>query len=142
MDELGLVVELKNEYAVVNIQRKSACGSCKACELGKSGLSEINVNVKNTLGATIGDRVMIQMQTPDVLKAAFTVYMIPLMALLIGVTGTYALQQKTGNHNEMTMMLVGVVMMLLSFVYVRFKDNKIKATQKFEPLMTEVVKAK
>ena len=141
MDELGLVVGLKEELAVVNIKRKSACGSCKACEMGRSNISELNVEVKNSLGAAVGDHVKIQMQTPDILKAAFLVYMIPLLALLGGVTLTYLIQRAQNISNEPMMIVVGVVLMLFSFLYVRKKDKQLKETEAFEPIMTEVIKA-
>ncbi len=141
MDELGLVVDLKDEIAIVNIKRKSACGSCKACEMGRSNMSELNVEVKNLLGAQRGDHVRIQMQTPDILKAAFLVYMIPLLALLGVVTITYFIQQSQGALNEPMMIAVGLVLMVLSFFFVRKKDRQLKETETFEPVMTEVVKA-
>lgn len=140
MDEFGLVVGIKEEYAIVNIKRKSACGSCKACELGKSGQSEMNVEVFNKLGAQVGDQVMIQMQTPDILKAAFLVYMIPLLALLLGVTATYLVGRSNGHVNELLMIGVGFVLMVLSLFYVRKRDRELKESQTFEPLMVKVVK--
>ncbi|MDO4711362.1 MAG: SoxR reducing system RseC family protein [Peptostreptococcaceae bacterium] len=140
MDEMGSVVALKDEYAIVNIKRRSACGSCKACEMGKSGQSELNIEVRNTLGAQVGDDVMIEMQTPDILKAAFLVYMIPLLALLGGVTITYFVGKANGKVNEMLMIAVGSVTMLLSLIYVRKRDKELRETQKFEPLMIKVVK--
>lgn len=140
MDEMGLVIGLREDYAIVNIKRKSACGSCKACEMGKTGQNEMNVEVKNTLGAQVGDNVMIEMQTPDILKAAFLVYMIPLLALLAGVTGTYFIGKASGNTNEMLMLGVGFIAMILSLFYVRKRDKQLKETQKFEPLMIKVVK--
>ncbi len=139
MDEMGYVIDQHDEYVVVNIKRKSACGSCKACELGKSNMDEINVDVKNSLGAAKGDYVRIQMQTPDILKAAFLVYMIPLLALLSGITAAYLLAQTIEGITELHMLGAGAVLMLLSLLYVRKKDADIKRTEVFEPIMVEVV---
>lgn len=140
MNELGNVVALDGSYAIVNIKRNSACGSCKACELGTSNKGEININIENTLGAQVGDQVKVQMETPDILKAAFLVYMIPLLALLAGVTITYLIGNAIGRTNELLMILIGFAAMGGSLLYVRKKDKQLKKTNKFEPIMTELVK--
>lgn len=138
MDELGYVVALQKEYAVVNIKRHSACGSCHACEMGKSGKDEINISVKNDLDAQVGDSVQVQMYAPDILMAAFVVYMIPLLALLGGITGTYLLGKRMGGINEWTMILAGFVCLALSLGYVRYKDKKLSKSNRFEPKMIKV----
>ena len=92
------------------------------------------------MGAELGDNVRIEMQTPDLLKAAFVVYTIPLMALLAGVVGTYFVTGKNGSPNELLMVGVGFAMMFLSGFYVKTKDKKMKAEKSFEPKMIEVRK--
>lgn len=140
MNEYGKVVAVGDNKATVKIKRNSACGDCKACELGMSNLSELNVEVENTMGAGIGDHVRLEMGTPDVLKAAFVVYTIPLMALLIGIVGTYFATGKEGSPNEFLMIAVGFTLMILSGFFVKMKDNKIKSNSSLEPKMIEVKK--
>lgn len=141
MNEYGTVVAVQEDRAVVRIKRHSACGDCKACEMGVSNLTELNVDVKNNLGANVGDKVKIEMQTPDVLKAAFLVYTIPLMALLTGIVSVYLVTGKTGEPNEGLMIAAGTALMILSGFFVKSRDAKIKKTNTFEPQMIEVKKA-
>ena len=140
MNEYGKVVNVDSNKAIVKIKRNSACGDCKACELGVSNLSELDIEVENTLGAAVGDHVRLEMETVDLLKAAFVVYTIPLFALLAGVMGTYAWGNKMGNVNEFQMIGVGFALMFLSGFYVKAKDKKMKKANKFEPKMIEVKK--
>ncbi len=140
MDELGRVIAIEDGYAVVNIKRRSACGSCKACEMGKTGKDEINISVKNELGAVVGDDVRIEMQTPDILMAAFLVYMIPLLALLAGILIVYFAARFYKNINEWMMLGSGLLCLCISLLFVRQKDKKLRETRKFEPKMIQVVK--
>lgn len=140
MNEYGKVVNVNDNKATIKIKRNSACGDCKACELGVSNLSELDIEVENTMGAELGDNVRIEMQTPDLLKAAFVVYTIPLMALLAGVVGTYFVTGKNGSPDELLMVGVGFSMMFLSGFYVKTKEKKMKEEKSFEPKMIEVRK--
>ncbi len=140
MNEYGKVIEIHDTKATVKIKRSSACGDCKACELGVSNLSELNIEVENTMNAAIGDQVRLEMQTPDLLRAAFVVYTIPLLALLAGITGTYFVTGKAGKPDEMMMVAVGFGLMFLSGFFVRFKDKRTKENSNLEPKMIEVKK--
>ena len=58
MIERGVVSRVEGETADVVFKRSSACGKCQACGRLKD-MSEITVDVKNTLRAGPGDRVEI-----------------------------------------------------------------------------------
>lgn len=141
MNEYGTVISLDQMRALVRIQRHAACGDCKACAMGVSNLSQLDVDVENKLGAQVGDLVKIEMQTPDVLKAAFYVYTIPLLALLLGIAMGYYLTSRAGAPNEMIMIALGAGMMLASGFFVKRMDQRIKQSTNFEPKMTEVKRA-
>ena len=140
MNEYGTVIGTHDGKAVVRIKRHAACGDCKACALGVSNLSELDVDVDNSLGAEVGDHVRVEMQTPDVLKAAFLVYTIPLFALMTGIVSVYFITKRTGAPNEALMIAAGAVLMVLSGFFVRSRDKKIRETTDFTPKMTEVKK--
>lgn len=140
MNEYGTVIELHDGKAVVRIKRHAACGDCKACELGVSNLSELDVDVDNQLGAEVGDQVRVEMQTPDVLKAAFLVYTVPLFALMTGILSVYFATKNSGEPNEALMIIVGAILMVISGFFVRSRDKKIRETSDFTPKMTEVKK--
>lgn len=139
MKECGLVLEVMDNKAVVNIKRKSACGHCKACEMGRSDVKEINIVAKNEIGAQVDDNVNIIMDTPDVLKAAIIVYLIPLIALVSGVAlGTFIAKIK-GFSTDWTGVITGLLFLGISYIYVRTQDKKLSATKKYEPIITEIL---
>lgn len=139
MKECGVVLEVMDQKAVVNIKRRSACGHCKSCEMGRSDVKELNVIAKNEIGAKIDDNVNIIMDTPDVLKAALIVYVIPLIALVIGVAlGTF-LAKKLNLEADLIGIITGLIFLAPSYLIVRKMDKKLEVTKKYEPIITEIV---
>lgn len=81
-----------NGLAEVLVERATACGdTCGSCEVCKYA-SEIRTVARNTLGAEVGERVVIKTKSSDIIGAAFLLYIIPLAVMLI----TYLLVAMTG----------------------------------------------
>lgn len=139
MREFGVVVGIVDDKAIVNVKRQSACGKCKACEMGKSDQKEINITAKNTVGAKLNDSVNLIMDTPDVLRAAIIVYLIPLCALLAGIAIPALITSSMGIDGETISIVSGLVLMSLSYLFVRRKDKDLEATKKYEPEITEIL---
>ena len=75
------------------------------------------MRLNNTIGAKVGDRVEINMETVNVLKAAFIAYTIPLLALLLGTVSTfYGLKAiNITNNVEIISGGSGLIFTILSF---------------------------
>ncbi|MBE7031117.1 MAG: hypothetical protein E7409_06805 [Ruminococcaceae bacterium] len=91
----GRVVKVEKGKTFVEISRQSACGknceSCNACS-NPTYVTE----VQNPLGACVGDRVLLTLETGKVLGTAFLLYLAPiLLAFAVGFAG-YALSQSAG----------------------------------------------
>lgn len=138
MNEFGLVVELKEDKALVNIKRKSACGKCKACDLGNSDAKELNILVDNSLNAQVGDSVNLLMETPDFLKAAMLVYLLPLITLFVGIMVSSFVLGAIGINNEVLSVIFGLIAMAGSFLFVRKKDKEMGKNKKYSPIMVEI----
>lgn len=139
MKECGVVLKVMDQKAVVNIKRRSACGQCKACEMGRSDVKEMNVIAKNEIGAEVDDNVNIIMDTPDVLRAAVIVYVIPLIALVTGVALGSFVAEKLDLQADWIGIITGIIFLAVSYLYVRKLDKKLEATKKYEPVITEIL---
>ena len=90
MEQQVRVIEIDGEQAKVSGQRASACGNCA----GKASCSTmgswrerfIELDVKNTISARVGDEVVIEVPDGLLLKVAFRLYALPM--LIFVVTGS------------------------------------------------------
>jgi len=82
MEEKGRVVKVDSGVAQVEMERTSACARCGIC-LQSSGDKSI-LYVKDSLGARPGDEVLVSVESKEILKAAFLIYLFPLVGLIAG----------------------------------------------------------
>lgn len=126
MLSIGVVDALKGQNAVVNLTRSTACGDCGACQMGKENLDR-QVEAYNPVGAKVGDFVTMEMEDGKVLKAAFMVYIIPLVILVGCIFGTISVLQmfQISKNAELYGFLVGLVGMFISFMFIKQRDKKL-----------------
>lgn len=124
IEEAGTVVELKgNRTAVVMCQKSSLCEHCATkdvCVLGEDSKTRF-IEVQNHLGATVGERVLIATTTKSFLQSSFLLYIVPLIALVIGaVVGKQVGEHlDTGLEPNLLSAIFGVFFMSGSFVLLR-----------------------
>ncbi len=81
MIEQGTVVELKDGRAVVEMGASSCCSRCGVCSAAGSG--KVRFETDAPFGIAVGDEVEVDVPIGR-MRAAVTVYLIPLGALLAG----------------------------------------------------------
>ncbi|MGX8797678.1 SoxR reducing system RseC family protein [Fusibacter sp. JL298sf-3] len=125
MTKYGTIVALKNGKATLQVPRSTACGDkCGSCS-SHCNQGRIEIDVKNSLNAHIGDRIEVESATQMVLGAAFLVYIVPLMMLFLGIFLTNLIMNKLSiNSNDLVSVLVGLFFLSLTFVFIRFYDRK------------------
>jgi len=83
MQQVGVVLELVGQRALIRGDRASTCGSCagkSSCStLGAWNQRALELNVDNRMGAKVGDEVVIEVPDSLVLKSAFTLYGLPML---------------------------------------------------------------
>lgn len=87
MEEHGLVVQIKGKNAVIKTQRTSACDNCsskKSCGTGGAG-SDVLIELENSIGARVSDRVTFSVGSASILKAGLIVYLVPVLSFIAGV---------------------------------------------------------
>lgn len=133
MRQFGEVVDRMNGKAKVIMQKHSSCSNCNACKLGSESYT-MEIEAKNEADAKIGDRVIVDMKGQDVLSAAFILYIIPLIALMIGILiGTRIFPAQ-----EILVAGIGFVFMAFAFMLIKTKDHTFKNNPKYVPVIVEV----
>lgn len=138
--ETGIVVEVMGPMAKVVVKRHSSCENCGACGIGAK--AEISLTLKNHIGAKVGDRVVIEMHSKALFKAAFLVYTIPLVALVAG----FVLGQTIGTYGglrpsqaELTGIGTGFLFLSLAFFSLKWFDRLGTFGADIQPQLISVV---
>ncbi len=94
----AVVTRLDGDHVWLDVD-KTACSSCG--ESGACGLNEgkgrRQQRVRNSVGARVGDRVIISVPDGAVLRAVFHCYLLPLMTVLAAAAGGMALGGEPGS---------------------------------------------
>ena len=131
MLERGIVKAIEGDRLIVTFKRSSACGSCKACGMLKD-MSEVDVDVENTQGAAVGDRVCVEFSASNSLQSALIAYGIPFVMLLIGIFLGYQLQSWLfpSAEPDVVAALMGIALTALSFLIIRLFEPRMKKRNK------------
>lgn len=131
LKEKALVVENKGNDAKVEILRSSACDHCRACSVGTEKKSFF-VWAKNPLKAKVGQLVEVEMQASTLLSATFIVYVIPLVAFIVGIGLGYSVAGFFNiKSSELFSLLMGIIVMGFSFLGIYFYNKKAEKTKKY-----------
>lgn len=139
MEEMAQVIRLLDgNHCEVMLRRHSACGHCGQCSHG-SGEPSI-FEVANTLNAEVGDMVLLEMETGNLLKAVLVIYLLPLVNLILGYFLGYWLNSILQiTKGEGFAVASGLIVMALTFLFVRFYDKRAGGQSEFKPRMTQIL---
>jgi sigma-E factor negative regulatory protein RseC len=140
MRERGTVIEISGEQVRVSIKRHASCESCGACGLG--GKNELTLLVANTLGAKVGDLVLLELPTAKLYQAALLVYTIPLLMLLLGFGAGQAMGRQLGmtaSQGEIGGIVTGFAMLTLTYLGVHRLDQRRKIGARFQPQLVRII---
>jgi sigma-E factor negative regulatory protein RseC len=101
IEETGQVVDVEGEFAWVESERSSTCGSCavrQGCGTGAIarvlGRRRVRLRVLNRIGARTGDYVVIGVPGSGLVRGSLAVYAVPLSGLFAGALAGYALASR------------------------------------------------
>jgi sigma-E factor negative regulatory protein RseC len=128
IEEVGTVVELKSKrLAVVMCTKSSLCENCATngnCALGDDDNTRL-IEVHNPVAAEVGEQVRIATTTKSFLQSSFLLYIVPLIALVIGAVAGMLVGEAipTGLDPNLLSAIFGVFFMVGSFVILRVGSN-------------------
>lgn len=138
--EQGTIVEIIDSELVVQVIQQSTCGSCaaqKGCGQGVlakylSGSQFIRVALKHRPATDfqIGEQVELGVEESAMLRAAFLVYLVPLLLLIAGAT--------LGNLvSEPYAIIMGVAGLVIGGIYVRKQSLKKADDPRYSPVVVD-----
>jgi sigma-E factor negative regulatory protein RseC len=141
--EEGIVIDIQGETARVKTQKTSACESCSAkssCHAIGGG-KEMEVDALNAVGARIGDRVVMGFETASLVKAAFLLYILPILCMIAGGFLGQEFAAPLRLHPAFLSVATAFLFLGLSFCFVRIKGNRMGRTTPYRPKILRVLKS-
>lgn len=143
IEETGIVVELKGKHtALVMCTKSSLCENCASngnCTLGEDDRTRL-IEAGNPLGAVVGDRVRITTSTRSFLTSSFLLYIVPLIALVLGAVAGKLVGENmaTGLDPNVLSAIFGVFFMVGSFVILRVGSQALN-NEDYLPNISEIL---
>lgn len=139
MEQVGFVRKVTNGKVEVEVKRISGCGGgCKTCS-GCDTPSHV-VIIPNTLDAKVGDFVELKGETKNILKYTMIVYMVPFSLFIIGILlGMNILKNQGINSYEPLSFLIGLMFMVVGYLFVKILDRKIERNENNIIMMTKIL---
>ncbi len=140
MKEIGEVVGINDDTAILRFERSPACEKCGACSMAGQDNGML-LKVHNNLKADIGDLVEVDLDASKLLQASGIIYIFPLLALLIGMGIGYYILPELGlqGNREIFSGLCGILLTVLSFVIIKQLEPLWQKQNRFSPKMVTVI---
>ena len=121
----GIVHEVKGDLAMVKIQRKEACGECRACFSGMMK-TEMDIEAKNLCDAEEGDWVELELQENAFFNAVIVMYGLPFIGFIVGIVlGYFGVPKLIPNISPVLPSLVlGVLGIVLAMLWIHSQNHR------------------
>ena len=135
-EEEGIIIDIsKDNIAKIKVGRHSDCKNCGACP----GDSSMVIDAKNTVDAKIGQRISFEMKETNMLMAAFVVYILPLVAVVIGAVIGQTIAKKFGYSIRGFQIGGGIITFILSIVNIKIFDKYAHDNEKMQPVIIRIL---
>lgn len=131
----GVVLEVNGKMAKVKSSRHNDCKNCGACP----GNSALVLDARNTVGAKSGQRVTIEVREVNMLKAAFIVYVLPLIAAFLGAIAGGFVAEPFALPETFSRIAGGMGAFLLAVWYIKYFDGSTRMDEKMQPTITRIL---
>lgn len=133
-EEEGVVIAITGDVAKVRASKHDDCDSCGSC----AGTAAAIMDVYNPVKAQLGQRVKFELREDKALKAAFVIYVLPLIAAFLG----YLLGSWMALKFDLTALYMEIGGCLLGFglalAYIKVYDRSLSSSSKL-PVIKEIL---
>lgn len=129
----GVVIESDGETAKVRCSIHSDCENCGMCQ----GSNAMIIDVADEIGARVGEQVLVENKETNMLLAAFMMFVLPLLAVGLGIYLGYYLSFRCMISAKLLMILGGLLLGLPAVFIIRRLD---KSLQSEKPTILRTIK--
>lgn len=133
-----MVITVRDGTVDVRMQVTAACGGCSVCSQGSGGETVMH-GVRDELGATVGDEVKVVI--PDTIRsrAAIAVFVVPVLALLLGYLAGFLLGEGLGLNPEITGLIGGLASANIAVLGIRAAERRLQRNARFSPRVSAII---
>ena len=139
--EQGVVLRTDSEAAWVKTVRSSACEGCSArgsCHTTGGG-QDMEVKAINSAGASVGDRIVLSFETASLLKAAFLIYVFPIILMITGAVLGQVLAAFIDFSPSGLSVLLGFAFFFSALFIIKTRANKMAKKNAYQPKITKIL---
>jgi len=132
----GIVIALDDKIAKVKAGSNSDCECCESSLVDRAAV----MDVYNPVDAKVGQRVIIEIPEAN-LRAAFIVFLLPILTTFMGFLIGVWISQKYGFPALLSEVSASIAAFVLTLLYIKYFDRSMTKT-KMMPVITDVLSDK
>ena len=146
LEEEGIVVKVEEGYAFIQTERGTSCDGCSAkssCHsMSDTDGSIMEMRAINEMGAKVGDRVKVAIDSIVFLKSSFLVYVLPLIVMITGgiIGESYAKNNMPGADADLVAGAVGITCLVISFLLIRVWSKSLEKKREYQPQIIRIIR--
>ena len=140
--EKGIVTRVFNKTAWVKTSRTSSCEGCtsrRSCNIAEGG-QEMEVEALNDVGAKVGDRIVISIDSAALLKVSLMLYVFPILLMLIGAALGQKLAPVLNLNPSALSAALGITCFVIAFWVIRIRSKKMARKKEYQPRVIRILK--
>lgn len=138
MIEKGKVISIDEGRALVMLVRSEKCGECRLCSQlqPRGGMS---LEVEAVEGLHPGQEVTIEIDSREMLKGGWTIFILPLIAFIVGAVAAPELLPVVGITipGDVASIILGGFLLGLTFLVIYLRARNPKHRQKLTPKIVD-----
>ncbi len=149
LTEEGVVIKSSTgliSKALVRTSRSTACRSCasrSSCG-GKSDAEDVEIEVSNMVGASVGDEVILGIEFSPLFRVTFLIYILPILSMIFGAClGHWLVSFCKEYFPSMTFeapILTTFLFLFVSFLMVRVIGKRMSKKSEYKPRIIKIIK--
>lgn len=140
--EEGIVIASNEHTARIKTTKSSACETCSAkqsCSALGGGEDHMEVDVINTIGARVEDRVVIYFGTASLLKASFLLYFFPVLVMMGGAFLGHRLALARSLDPSLGAVSLGFFGLACALLVVRIAGRRLATRNDYKPKIIRIL---
>lgn len=145
MEEEGRIVAIDGRFAILHTERGSSCDGCHAkssCHsMSDTDGKTMEMRAVNDIGASMGDRVKVAIDSAVLLKSSFLVYIVPVVVMIIfGVIGdSYARGNMPGSDPDLVAGATGITAFIITFLLIKVWSRSLDDNPDYQPRIVRII---